>query len=401
MDEIQQQIEDFKKSLESPSPLKEIFLNCPAVIPVIGLLCGLAIQFYLDLHFFVPVVLLIITTALYFLFSRRQFAHSLKLITVFLCFVCLGSIRLLQFNTPAANDIRNIITEPTFAHIKGQIISKPVVVENNDWHFAKFYPSSEYTTFLINVSEIKTQTGWEKVTGKIKFYANTGTNILNIGDKFQTFCKIEKFSPPDNAGQFDVQNYMMRNGIFLCASTKTAQAISVYQKQNIKSGLGIKSKFNSLASAWLTDDTQDPQANLVEALVLGSRTKIDRKLYNDFINTGLVHLVCISGLNVGLFAAVAGWLAKRAGLLQKGRAAACIIAIIIFMLVVPSQSPILRAGIMFIVYYLAQLLNRRSLAVNNLAISALVILLIRPMDFLTPSFQLSFMAVLGILLTVL
>jgi predicted membrane metal-binding protein len=43
--------------------------------------------------------------------------------------------------------------------------------------------------------------------------------------------------------------------------------------------------------------------------------------------------VCISGLNVGIFAAVAGWLAKRAGLLQKGRAIACIVSITVFMLV--------------------------------------------------------------------
>jgi len=401
MDEIQQKIDDFKKSLESPSPSKEIFLNCPAVIPIIGLLCGLAAQFYFNLPILLYLAVLAVIIILYL--TRHTGLPLLNrpyliLICVFLCFFSLGGIRLIKFNMPAANDIRNVIKEPTFAYIKGQIITKPVIVDNNDWHFAKFYPSLKYTTFLANITEIKTETGWVKTTGKVKFYINAETNKINIGDKFQTFCKFEEFSGPDNPGQFDVKKYMTRNGIFLCASVKTADSIAVYEKQNIKSGLGIKAKLNSLASAWLNDNPEDEKSNLVEALVLGSRTKIDRKLYADFVNTGLVHLVCISGLNVGIFAAVAGWLAKRAGLLQKGRAIACIVSITVFMLVVPSQSPILRAGIMFIVYYIARILNRNSFSINNLAISALVLLLIRPMDFLTPSFQLSFMAVLGILL---
>ncbi|MCE5341824.1 MAG: DNA internalization-related competence protein ComEC/Rec2 [Planctomycetaceae bacterium] len=401
MDEIQQKIDDFKKSLESPSPLKETFLYCPAVLPVVGLLCGLAVQFYFNMPSFIYFAVLVIAIILYL---GRHTGLPLRnnpyliLICVFLCFCCLGAIRLTKFNMLAKNDIRNVIKEPTFAHLKGQIISKPVIVENNDWHFAKFYPSLTYTTFLADVTDIKTETGWAKVTGKIKFYTNEPTNRLNIGDKFQTFCRFEEFSPPDNPGQFNVQNYMMRNGIFLCASVKSVNSIAVYEKQNIKSGLGIKSKLNSLASAWLNDNPEDQRANLVEALVLGSRTKIDRKLYGDFINTGLVHLVCISGLNVGIFAAVAGWISKRAGLLHKGRAIACIVSITVFLLVVPAQSPILRAGIMFIIFYLARLINRNSFSINNLAISALVLLLIRPMDFLTPSFQLSFMAVLGILL---
>ncbi len=401
MDEIQQKIEEFKKSLEPKSPLREIIFNCPAVISVIGLLFGLTVQFYFKLPLLTYFAVLAVAIILYL---GRHTGLPLRnkpyliLICVLLCFCCLGAIRLTKFNMPAKNDIRHVIKEPTFAHIKGQIISKPVVVENSDWHFAKFYPSLTYTTFLANVTDIKTETGWTKVTGKIKFYISESTTRINIGDKFQTFCKFEKFSPPDNPGQFDVKNYMTRNGIFLCASVKSADSIAVYEKENIKSGLGIKSKLNSLASEWLNSNPDDEQANLVEALVLGSRTKIDRKLYGDFINTGLVHLVCISGLNVGIFAAVAGWISKRTGLLHKGRAIACIISITVFLLIVPAQSPILRAGIMFIIFYLVRLINRNSFSINNLAISALILLLIRPLDFLTPSFQLSFMAVLGILL---
>jgi len=88
--------------------------------------------------------------------SALQNKSYIVFICAFLCFGCLGAIRLINFNMPAKNDIRLIAKEDlTFAHIKGQIISEPRIVENNDWHFAKFFTSAAYTTFLINVSECK------------------------------------------------------------------------------------------------------------------------------------------------------------------------------------------------------------------------------------------------------
>jgi competence protein ComEC len=191
---------------------------------------------------------------------------------------------------------------------------------------------------------------------------------------------------------------MRQNGIYLCTSVKSADAISVYEKEDVKSGLGIKAKISSLAAVWLNEDLEENNSQLIEALVLGSRSKIDNKLYNDFINTGLVHLVCLSGMNVGIFAGVALWISKKAGLLHVGRYVACIIATIVFLLAVPAQSPVLRAGIMFIIYCMAKLVSRRSFALNSLAISAIILLLIKPTDFLTVSFQLSFGALAGIIL---
>ncbi|HAL45701.1 MAG TPA: DNA internalization-related competence protein ComEC/Rec2 [Phycisphaerales bacterium] len=323
----------------------------------------------------------------------------LVFICAFLCFGCLGAIRLINFNMPAKDDIRLIANgNATFAHIKGQIVSEPRIVENNDWHFAKFFPSSTYTTFLVNVSDVKTQTGWAKSSGKIKFYVNQGSNKFKIGDKFQTFCSLEEFSNAKNPGQFDVRDYMRRNGIYLCGSVKSADAISIYEKQDAKSGLGLKVKISSLAAVWLNEDLEGNNSQLIEALLLGSRSKIDSKLYNDFISTGLVHLVCLSGLNVGIFAWVALWISKKAGLLHTGRSIACIIATIVFLLAVPAQSPVLRAGIMFIIFCGAKLVSRQSLALNSLAISAIILLLIKPTDFLTVSFQLSFGALSGIIL---
>ena len=408
MDEIQQKIEDFQSQL-TPKPvlLKQTLLSCPAVLPAVGLIAGLTLQYYFHLPMIIWFAVLLICLILYLshiLFSRRRHGGDIYLvfISVLLCFICLGSIRLINYNKPASNDIRNIALEDfTFAHIKAQIISKPqvVVADENDWLFSEFSIVYPYTTFYAKVTSIKIDEGWTKTTGTIKFYISEAVKDVNIGYEIQAFCRLGKFSAADNPGQFDTARYMNDSAVYLSASVKSANAITILGTEKLKSPFDIKAKFRQLAIAALLDNTEsDNDMRLVEALVLGSRTKIDRKLYEDFIKTGLVHLVALSGLNVGILAGVAWWLSKKAGLLHKGRSIACIIATIIFLLVVPATSSTLRAGIMFIIFCLGRLFNRRSSGLNSLAVSAILLLLIRPMDFLDAGFQLSFAAVLGILL---
>ncbi|MFA5291745.1 MAG: DNA internalization-related competence protein ComEC/Rec2 [Phycisphaerae bacterium] len=400
MDEIQQKIEEFKRSLAPQSPLKEILFTCPAVLPAVGLLIGLIVQFYFNLPLFASFGILTFCIVLFLAHKFSPGRSALIFISVFLCFTCLGSIRLISFNKPASNDIRNIPCEDfTFARIRTQIISAPKLVENNDWYFAEYFPSLPYTTFYAKVTGIKTTTGWANAAGTIKFYISEDANNLKLGDQIQTFCRLEKFSAADNPGQFDTKRYMNRNGVFLSASVKSANIITVLNTEKLKSPFNIKTKLRQYAIAALLKDAEsDDYISLAEALVLGSRSKIDRKLYNDFIKTGLVHLVCLSGLHVGIFAGAAWWFSKKAGLLHTGRSIACIIATIIFLIVVPATSPTLRAGIMVIIFCLGRMFNRRSMAINSLAASAILLLLIRPMDFLSPGFQLSFAATIGILL---
>ncbi|MCX5632440.1 MAG: DNA internalization-related competence protein ComEC/Rec2 [Phycisphaerae bacterium] len=433
MDEIQQKIEDFQKQLlPRQSLLKETLLSCPAVLPAVGLIIGLVLQYYFLMSllvWFAVLILCIILFLAHIATEPRQLWSGLSpktygvkiylvFISVFLCFACLGSIRLINYNKPALNDIRNIklvLSEPvlsytegverfedfTFAHIRAQIISEPrvIVADENDWLFSKFSQSYPYTTFYAIVSEIKTAAGWKKAIGTIKFYISEDANYLNAGDKFQSFCRLAKFSSADNPAQFDTAEFMNRNNVFLSASVKSANAVTILDTEKLKSPFDLKAKFRQYAISALLDNTEsDNDMRLVEAMVLGSRTKIDKKLYNDFIKTGLVHLVVLSGLNVGILAAVAWWFTKRAGLLHIGRSIACIIATIVFLLAVPATSSTLRAGIMFIIFCLARLFNRHSNPLNSIALSAIFLLLIRPMDFLDAGFQLSFAATTGIVL---
>jgi competence protein ComEC len=397
MDEIRRKIEEFQQQLiPKPVLFKQALLSCPAVLPAVGFILGLVLQFY----FVFPVTIwgsvFILCLISYFFF--RYSADSI-LIIVILCFCCLGGLRLLAFNRPASNDIRNIAADDfTFVHIRAEIISEPKVIKQGDWLFSKFSRTYPYTTFYAKVSSVKTDTGWTEAKGIIKFYISGEVNDVNCGDEFKSFCRLQKFAPADNPGQFNTARYMNSNGVFLSASVKSANAITIISSEKLKSFFDIKAKLHNLAAAALYGDAESEDMHLAEALLLGSRAKIDRQLYGDFIKTGLVHLVALSGLHVGILAGFAWWVCKKAGLLHTGRSIACIIATVIFLLVVPPYSSVLRAGIMFIVFCIGRMFNRQSKPINSLAVSAIFLLLIRPMDFLNPGFQLSFAATIGIVL---
>ncbi len=407
MDEIRQKIEEFENQLiPKPTLLKEDLLNNPALLGAISLIIGLVLQFYFKLPLFVYLIVLTICTVLQITqLLLKKVSINLTFVIVLFCFLSLGSIRLIKYNTPGPNDIRNIAVEDfTFAHIKAQIISKPVIVaaDANDWLFSRFSLSLPYTTFYAKVTDIKTTEGWTNASGKIKFYISEDVNNLRTGDELQAFCRLRKFYPQDNPGQFNTAEYMNRNGVFISASVKSVDAVTILNsKEEISKSLfnKVRTKLRQLATAALLDDAEpDDSAGLIEALLLGNRSKISPELYNAFITTGLVHLISLSGLHVGIIAAFAWWLAKKAGLLRRGRAIAAIITIIIFLLIVPARTPTLRAGTMFIILLCGRIFNRQSKVPNSLAIAAIFILLIRPMDFLSPGFQLSFTAVGGIVL---
>lgn len=140
---------------------------------------------------------------------------------------------------------------------------------------------------------------------------------------------------------------------------------------------------------------------LAEALVLGWRDDIQEEARAQFRDAGVAHLLCVSGLHVGLFAAlVSGCLL----LLGRGRwqrvvrGVISIVAIWIYVIITGMAPSTMRAGLMFSLMQVSTMMERRSISVNNLATSAVVLLLINPMVLYDVGFQLSYAALLGIML---
>jgi competence protein ComEC len=133
-----------------------------------------------------------------------------------------------------------------------------------------------------------------------------------------------------------------------------------------------------------------PGRALLAAMLLGSREPGLDEVDTAFRRVGLVHLVAISGFNLSLLAWAASLLLRVTG--DRGRLETLGVAALIglYLLIVPAESPVLRAGVTVLAFLLTEAMGRRYDRLTLLGWVAFALLLWRPLDLWSLGFQLSF-----------
>ncbi len=404
MDDIQRKLALIDKQF-SRIPSHEFILgHCPLVFIAFGLIFGIIIQNYVVfpiIIWFGILFLNLMIIILLFAFKTnsakvRYFSAYLALI----CFLCLGSIRLTSYIEPQSNDIEKYVSnEPVLATIRGYITTEPRTNKLSDWKFSSFMPSDPGSGFYMKISEIESKSGWAKVNGTLRVFINELVLDLSLGDYIQAYCWLDTFKPPSNPGQFNTANHLMKQGVFVGASIKSRSGIRVIQKSGKETFTFIKNKIRELAEAALLDDmTNDDSNGLLQALLLGYRGDIDSDTNEAFRKTGLSHYISLSGLHMGIIIGIVWWFSTITGFMKRGRSVICIIAIIVFLMVIPPKAPTLRASIIAVMFCLSFIIRRQANPINTLSLSAIILLLIRPTQLFEAGWQLSFVSVLGIIL---
>jgi competence protein ComEC len=182
----------------------------------------------------------------------------------------------------------------------------------------------------------------------------------------------------------------------------------------IKGDVFIKDERSSVIE-WLrailrkrVGDSNATHQAIIKALTIGDRLDIDDATNRLFLETGTSHILSVSGTHLGIIAGLFFFLIRltlrRSYLLRlrgddKRYAALMTIPFtFIYMLLTGAAIPTIRATIMVTLYLLAILFERERHPLNILALSALIILLIYPHSIFVPSFQLTFMSVLFLII---
>jgi competence protein ComEC len=132
----------------------------------------------------------------------------------------------------------------------------------------------------------------------------------------------------------------------------------------------------------------------LKGILLADRGEIDFSTREKFVNAGVVHILAVSGLHVGFIVLIFIVISSRFNLYI--RSAITIIGLLAFLMITNSPASVFRASLMGITLIITFMLNRKFNSYNALAIAALIILIIDPMELFNPGFQLSFSAVLSI-----
>ena len=408
MDDIQRKLEQLDKQLSGgiAERHKQIISTAPLLFAAAGLIAGILLQdkFSLASWFWLAAVGVCATATVVSYAVNRSRAELQLYISAYaalVCCVCLGAIRLSSYEQPASNDIRRLVgDERKLATIRGFIVTKPYVNKRESWEFARFTHNDPTSSFYLKLGEVETADGWVKVSGTVRVQVNEPVLDLKAGDYIQAYCWLDRFKKATNPGQFDVAKYLATRNVFVAASIDSREAIEVLEGGSADFFVKVKRKAREIAVQSLlgSEYPQDESERLLQALVLGYRSEMDATTFEAFRRTGLLHFVCLSGMNFGIFVGMIWWLCKMTGLSRKIQAAVCIIATATFVLVIPPDPPAFRAAIICFIFCLSIFFRRQSNPFNSLALAAIILLMIRPTELFEVSWQLSFATVLGILL---
>lgn len=230
--------------------------------------------------------------------------------------------------------------------------------------------------------------------------------VPRIGELVKLQTDIGPLPRPSQPGGFDYGRQLYFQSIGAVGRSKLAPVVV---SQSVPPRYLLRRSFHDLRTAIGTrvrSAIPGPLGSFADALITGERASIPRDMNGSLQVSGLFHILSISGLHMALVAGGAFWVV-RAGLalfpslslrhpIKKWAACCAIIVGGLYMLLADSGSATERSFIMIAVVFFAVLVDRPALSMHNLAVAAIIILLTSPEQALSASFQMSFMAVLGL-----
>lgn len=142
----------------------------------------------------------------------------------------------------------------------------------------------------------------------------------------------------------------------------------------------------------------DERGALAVALIIGDKSGIPADILNDFQNSGISHIICVSGFHLSLWSMMILEILKKLKLGNKLSSFICIFAVLGFMAVTGFTYSVVRSGIMMLVFLFSSLIMRKVDSLNSLGFALTVIAVADPFVMGSVSLQLSVLATLGIVL---
>ncbi|HVP44262.1 MAG TPA: ComEC/Rec2 family competence protein [Terriglobales bacterium] len=230
---------------------------------------------------------------------------------------------------------------------------------------------------------------------RITLYGDDEDRPLLYGERVRFPVRLRQPANYENPGALDYRSYLRGQGIVATGSVSAEKlerlpGFSGSRWEDWRSRIR-RSLVSRTLELWTPGD-----AALLNAMLIGQRTYIDRDTRLDFQRTGTYHILVVSGMNVGILALVVFWALRR---LRASEALTTVIAVLstgIYAVLTDGGPPILRATLMLWLYLGARLLFRERAPLNAVGTAALVLLVISPATLFDASFQLTFLSVLAI-----
>lgn len=264
-------------------------------------------------------------------------------------------------------------------------------------------PALSTKGFRITVSVDARKDGnrWVATRGKLLIYLNDSLRKgeYHIGDKCVIYGQTFKVTSSGNPGAFDFSQYLKGKGVYHQAHVKNDK-FALLQKSDSQSMYALAVMLRDLLLEKLKKFIHDPdELGVAGALLLGYEDWLDPDLELSYTGAGVLHVLCVSGMHVGLIYAVLAYLLSF--MENKKWLRPIMFTLLLFFLwfyaLVTGFSPsVVRASAMFTFVVMGKWLNREANIYNLLCSSCILLFAMNPFLIMSAGFQLSFLAVCGI-----
>ncbi|MCK4361731.1 MAG: DNA internalization-related competence protein ComEC/Rec2 [Dehalococcoidia bacterium] len=265
---------------------------------------------------------------------------------------------------------------------KGTVAITGVVVEEPE-------PRDSSTKLILSARKIN----GEKVSGTL-LVRTTRYPVYEYGDLVEVTGELEE--PPEDLDGFDYRAYLARQGIYSTMYYPDIEREGSGQgPQPFQAIYSFRHRMGEALGASLSE----PQGSLAQGILLGLRHNIPPSLYENFRDSGTAHLLAISGLHMaivgGILLSVTLWLFGRR---RPTYFLVTLSALWLYALLAGMSPSVMRAAIMVSLFIFAAYVGRQRSGITAIAFAAAIMVTIDPQILWQVSFQLSFTAVLGLIL---
>ena len=297
---------------------------------------------------------------------------------------CLGYTRLF-FEQKGSKEAQFTIENKISAY-KASILTEPI-------------QKGTYFKSTAMISYVK-DSSWVPISFRINLYVKSATKPFSYGDEILVKGGPQALKGPRNPYEFDYKRYLTFLTIYQQHFADSSN-IKILSSENGNPIMGASIRQRAKFSALLEKYMSEPkEIAIAKALLLGSKDQLDDDTKDMYAASGAMHVLAVSGLHVGIIYLALIYLFK---LVPKSYRKAWIIATVAIPVLwsyafITGLSPsVLRAVTLFSIIAIGNSINRRTSMANILAASALILLLYNPYLLMQVGFQLSYVAVLGII----
>ena len=301
--------------------------------------------------------------------------------------------------------------------LSGYVISFLRTENNTSQHYSHNVGRLKYFEVVVNNLVEEKENSWKTVgevksvligneilpvSGKILLYFdNNSVEKPHYGDIFFVKGSPQKIASPKNPQEFDYQRYMYYQQIEFQQYLRQENIEKIgHEPSNILINLALLT--NAYADSILTGFVEGKnQYGVANAMILGQRDDLSNDLMQAYSAAGAIHVLSVSGLHVGVICEalilIFGFLKKRG---RKGKITFFLIIFFVlwfYAFVTGLSSPVLRSTIMFTIILFARTFQKKHNSYNTVSLSAFCLLLYNPYFLFNVGFQLSYLAIFGMI----